>query len=178
MVGEIRDQETADVAVRAALTGHLLLATLHTNSAVAAITRLQDMGIPAYLIASALEGVLAQRLARLSCRFCRQPIPDSEPEMEDWLYFFDLPPGTQLMRGVGCEHCGGTGTKGRVAIVEMLEIGPKLRRAIMAQKDTDELRRAAREEGFTSLKDDARTKLLAGYLAPAEAMKILVGHED
>ena len=78
LVGEIRDQETADVAVRAALTGHLLLATLHTNSAVAAITRLQDMGIPAYLIASALEGVLAQRLARLSCRFCRQPIPDTE----------------------------------------------------------------------------------------------------
>ena len=77
LVGEIRDQETADVAVRAALTGHLLLATLHTNSSVAAITRLQDMGIPAYLIASSLEGVLAQRLARLSCRFCRQPIPDN-----------------------------------------------------------------------------------------------------
>ena len=178
LVGEIRDQETADVAVRAALTGHLLLATLHTNSAVAAITRLQDMGIPAYLIASALEGVLAQRLARLSCRFCRQPIPADNPEMEDWLHFFDLPPGTQLMRGVGCEHCGGTGTKGRVAIVEMLEIGPKLRRAIMAQKDTDELRRAAREEGFTSLRDDARTKLMAGYLSPTEAMKVLVGHED
>ena len=178
LVGEIRDQETADVAVRAALTGHLLLATLHTNSAVAAITRLQDMGIPAYLIASALEGVLAQRLARLSCRFCRQPIAADEPEMEDWLHFFDIPPGTQLMRGVGCEHCGGTGTKGRVAIVEMLEIGPKLRRAIMAQKDTDELRRAAREEGFTSLRDDARTKLLAGYLSPTEAMKVLVGHED
>ena len=178
LVGEIRDQETADVAVRAALTGHLLLATLHTNSAVAAITRLQDMGIPAYLIASALEGVLAQRLARLSCRFCRQPIPADHPELEDWLHFFDLPPGTQLLRGTGCDHCGGTGTKGRVAIVEMLEIGPKLRRAIMAQKDTDELRRAAREEGFTSLRDDARTKLLAGYLSPTEAMKILVGHED
>ena len=178
LVGEIRDQETADVAVRAALTGHLLLATLHTNSAVAAITRLQDMGIPAYLIASALEGVLAQRLARLSCRFCRQPIPDSDPELEDWLHFFDIPPGTPLMRGIGCEHCGGTGTKGRVAIVEMLEIGPKLRRAIMAQKDTDEMRRAAREEGFTSLRDDARTKLLAGYLSPTEAMKVLVGHED
>ena len=178
LVGEIRDQETADVAVRAALTGHLLLATLHTNSAVAAITRLQDMGIPPYLIASALEGVLAQRLARLSCRFCRQPVPENEPELEDWMHFFDLPPGTQLLRGVGCEQCGGTGTKGRVAIVEMLEIGPKLRRAIMAQKDTDELRRAAREEGFTSLRDDARTKLLAGYLSPQEAMKVLVGHED
>ena len=178
LVGEIRDQETADVAVRAALTGHLLLATLHTNSAVAAITRLQDMGIPAYLIASALEGVLAQRLARLSCRFCRQPVPADDPELEDWLHFFDIPPGTQLMRGVGCDHCGGTGTKGRVAIVEMLEIGPKLRRAIMAQKDTDEMRRAAREEGFTSLRDDARTKLLAGYLSPTEAMKVLVGHED
>ena len=178
LVGEIRDQETADVAVRAALTGHLLLATLHTNSAVAAITRLQDMGIPAYLIASALEGVLAQRLARLSCRFCREPIPESDPELEDWLNYFDIPPGTQLMKGMGCDHCGGTGTKGRVAIVEMLEIGPKLRRAIMAQKDTDELRRAAREEGFTSLRDDARTKLLAGYLSPQEAMKILVGHED
>ena len=178
LVGEIRDQETADVAVRAALTGHLLLATLHTNSAVAAITRLQDMGIPPYLIASALEGVLAQRLARLSCRFCREPIPDTEPEYEEWMHFFDLPPGTQLMRGAGCPQCGGTGTKGRVAIVEMLEIGPKLRRAIMAQKDTDELRRAAREEGFTSLRDDARTKLLAGYLSPVEAMKVLVGHED
>ena len=178
LVGEIRDQETADVAVRAALTGHLLLATLHTNSAVAAITRLQDMGIPTYLIASSLEGVLAQRLARLTCRFCREPIPRDDPQMEDWLNYFDLGADTQLMRGVGCEHCGGTGTKGRVAVVEMLEIGPKLRRAIMGQKDTDEMRRTAREEGFTSLRDDARTKLLAGYLSPTEAMKVLVGHED
>ena len=178
LVGEIRDQETADVAVRAALTGHLLLATLHTNSAVAAITRLQDMGVPPYLIASALEGVLAQRLARLSCRFCREPVPEDHPEMEEWRHFFDLPPGAQLMQGVGCPQCDGRGTKGRVAIVEMLEIGPKLRRAITSQKSTDEMRRAAREEGFTSLKDDARTKLLAGYLSPQEAMKVLVGHED
>ena len=178
LVGEIRDEETADIAVRAALTGHLLLSTLHTNSAVAAITRLQDMGVPSYLIASSLAGVLAQRLARLTCRGCRQAIAAEDPRRAEWGSFFNMDASAPFQEGTGCDRCGGRGTKGRVAIIEILEISGPVRRAILAGKDSESLRGAAREEGFRSLMSDAREKILAGFLSPAEAMKVLMGHEE
>src|SRR5207244_733760 len=96
LVGEIRDSETADIAVRAALTGHLVLSTLHTNSAAAAVTRLQDMGVPPFLIASSLTGVLAQRLVRLICRHCREAVPQDSAEYENSIARLRLPPGTPL----------------------------------------------------------------------------------
>jgi type II secretory ATPase GspE/PulE/Tfp pilus assembly ATPase PilB-like protein len=178
LVGEIRDAETADVAVRAALTGHLLLSTLHTNSAVAAVTRLQDMDVPSYLIASSLSGVIAQRLARLSCRHCRAPIPLDDPSRLEHGAALELAPDAPMFRGVGCDKCAGTGTRGRVALIEMLHVDSALRRGIMEKQDSDTLRTIARKNGFKTLVDDAREKVLAGHLSPEEAMSVIVGHEE
>jgi type II secretory ATPase GspE/PulE/Tfp pilus assembly ATPase PilB-like protein len=178
LVGEIRDAETADVAVRAALTGHLLLSTLHTNSAVAAVTRLQDMDVPPYLIASSLAGVIAQRLARLNCRYCRTPIPADDPARLENSAALELPADSPMFRGAGCPRCNGTGSKGRVALIEMLHIDTNLRRAIMDKQDSDTLRSIARQSGFKTLVDDAREKVIAGHLSPEEAMRVLVGHEE
>jgi type II secretory ATPase GspE/PulE/Tfp pilus assembly ATPase PilB-like protein len=178
LVGEIRDPETADVAVRAALTGHLLLSTLHTNSAVAAVTRLQDMDVPSYLIASSLTGVIAQRLARLNCRFCRTPIPLDDQGRLEAAVALDLAPDAPMFKGAGCERCNYTGSKGRMALVEMLRIDSKIRRAIMDKQDSDTLRTIAKEDGFKTLVDDARIKVVAGHIAPEEAMRVIVGHEE
>ncbi len=178
LVGEIRDPETADVAVRAALTGHLLLSTLHTNSAVAAITRLQDMDVPSYLIASSLVGVIAQRLARLNCRFCRAPIPQNDPARLEYGAALDLSPDSPMFKGAGCEKCGGTGSRGRMALLELLHIDSRLRRAIMDKQDSDTLRSIARQSGFKTLVDDARGKVTAGHISPEEAMRVIVGHEE
>jgi type II secretory ATPase GspE/PulE/Tfp pilus assembly ATPase PilB-like protein len=178
LVGEIRDPETADVAVRAALTGHLLLSTLHTNSAVAAVTRLQDMDVPSYLIASSLAGVIAQRLARLNCRYCRTPIPLDDPARLENCQALELPADAPMFRGAGCDHCGGSGARGRIAVIELLHIDTKLRRAIMENQDSDTLRTIARQSGFKTLVDDARSKVLAGHISPEEAMRVLVGHEE
>jgi type II secretory ATPase GspE/PulE/Tfp pilus assembly ATPase PilB-like protein len=178
LVGEIRDDETADVAIRAALTGHLVLSTLHTNSAVAAITRLQDMGVPSYLISSSIAGIIAQRLVRMNCRHCRGPMEPSEAEREEWASFFDMPLNATYTKGQGCEQCGGTGTRGRVAVLELLEVGSSLRKAISSKTDLDVLRGAARSEGMRTLRDDARAKIVAGHIAPDEAMRVLMGQED
>lgn len=178
LVGEIRDDETADVAVRAALTGHLVLSTLHTNSAVAAITRLQDMGVPPYLISSAVTGILAQRLVRMNCRHCRAQMTPTEAEREEYAAFFDMPLDATYVKGAGCEACGGTGVKGRVAVLEMLEVGASLRKAISGRMDLDILRGAARSEGMRTLRDDARAKILAGHIAPDEALRVLMGQEE
>ncbi len=178
LVGEIRDAETADVAVRAALTGHLLLSTLHTNSAVAAITRLQDMGVPPYLIASSLAGVIAQRLARLNCKFCRALIPLDDPSRLEYGAALEVAPDVPMYKGSGCEKCGFTGSRGRMALIELLHIDSRLRRAIMDKQDSDTLRSIAREGGFQTLVDDARNKVLAGHISPEEAMRVTVGHEE
>ncbi len=178
LVGEIRDSETADVAVRAALTGHLVLSTLHTNSAVAAVTRLQDMDVPPYLIASSLAGVVAQRLARLNCRHCRVPVPADDPARLENSAALELAPDAPMWRGSGCTQCGNTGSRGRVALIELLHVDTNLRRAIMDKEDSDTLRTIARKNGFKTLIDDAREKVVAGHLAPEEAMRVLVGHEE
>lgn len=178
LVGEIRDNETADIAVRAALTGHLLLSTLHTNSAVGAITRLQDMDVEPYLIASSLAGVVAQRLVKMNCRHCRSPLLDGEPEREEAIQALGLPTDAQLWKGRGCERCGGTGFKGRVAILELLMVDSKLRRAIANKAPVDELKQIALSNGFRSLWQDGREKLLSGITSPTEVMKALLGHEE
>ena len=178
LVGEIRDPETADVAVRAALTGHLLLSTLHTNSAVAAVTRLQDMDVPSYLIASSLACVIAQRLARLNCKFCRTPIPLDDPARLEYGVALDVAPDVPMFKGAGCEKCGQTGMCGRIAVIELLHIDSQMRRAIMDKQDSDTLRSIARQTGFRTLVDDARTKVLAGHISPEEAMRVIIGHEE
>ncbi len=178
LVGEIRDSETADMAIRAALTGHLVLSTLHTTSAVTAVTRLQDMGVPPFLIASSLSGVVAQRLVRLICRQCRCPVPRESEEYEMALAQLRLSPGTPMYHGAGCAACNGTGLRGRVALVEMLNVDQKIRRAIMDRVDADSLQRIAVQSGMRTLYQDGLDKLQRGITTAYEVARALLGAED
>jgi type II secretory ATPase GspE/PulE/Tfp pilus assembly ATPase PilB-like protein len=178
MVGEIRDGETADVAVRAALTGHLVLSTLHTNSAAAAVTRLQDMGVPPFLISSTLTGVLAQRLVRTICRHCRKPLSPNDPEYELHRYRLRLPLGTPLFHGAGCPECNDTGYQGRIALIELLHINKDIRAGIMEKVDADSLRRTAVDYGMKTLWQDGLDKLSRGVTTAEEVARALLGTED
>lgn len=171
MVGEIRDTETAKVAVQAALTGHLVLATLHTNDAASAPVRLVEMGVEPYLVASSLVCVIAQRLVRKICRDCAEtyvPMPNSI-EYE----FLDLPAGKTviLKRGTGCHICGNTGFKGRTAIAEVLIVTKNIRDLIKERVSSDEIKTQAIKEGMKTLIDDARQKVLMGVTAVEDAKK-------
>jgi type II secretory ATPase GspE/PulE/Tfp pilus assembly ATPase PilB-like protein len=178
LVGEIRDGDTADIAIRAALTGHLVLSTLHTNSAVAAVTRLQDMEVPAFLIASSLSGVIAQRLVRLICRDCRTPYDQTTPEYDAWRTRLNLEPGFPLFFGAGCDACKGRGTRGRLAIIELLAVERDIRRAIMNQVSSMELRDIAIKNGMRTLWQDALEKLRQGLTTPDEVARVLLGTEE
>lgn len=168
MVGEIRDLETAQVATQAALTGHLVLSTLHTNGAAASINRLLDIGLADYLVVSALAGVVAQRLVRVLCPECRAPYPASA-ELAARL---GLAAGTWLHRPVGCAACGGTGYAGRTGVYEVLVMDDALRRAILARADAAELHRAAAAGGMRSLFDDGVRKVAAGITTPEEVWRV------
>src|ERR1043165_6156196 len=147
LIGEIRDQETAQIAVQASLTGHLVLSTLHTNDAPNTVTRLVDMGMEAYKIASALRGVLAQRLLRRLCQVCRAPQTDPLPERVRQY----LPEGAELYQAVGCSECAHTGFRGRFGIVEILVMNPELERLIGRGATADKIAAAARANGMRSL---------------------------
>ena len=163
MVGEIRDLETAQIAVRAALTGHLVLSTLHTNSAVATMTRLRDMGLEPYLVASVLRGVLAQRLIRRLCRACRRTAPASPAEAAQ----LGIAAGTPLSHPAGCPECRNTGYRGRMAIAEFLTPTAELAAHLAAGAGEAELARAA---DLRSLADAARDAVLAGETSLAESL--------
>lgn len=178
LVGEIRDADTADIAIRAALTGHLVLSTLHTNSAVAAVTRLQDIGVPSFLIASSLSGVVAQRLARMICRHCRTPYAEDAPEYEAWRERLGLESGFPLSYGAGCERCNESGTRGRIAILELLPVERDIRRAIMERTGSSQLRDIAIQQGMRTLWQDGLEKLRQGLIAPEEVARVLLGTED
>jgi general secretion pathway protein E len=163
MVGEIRDRETADIAIRAALTGHLVFSTLHTNDAPSAITRLTDMGVENYLVTSSLVGVLAQRLVRLVCQQCRtQAASVISPEGER----------LQSWRGAGCERCNGSGYAGRMGIFEMMELNDELRTRIMANEDAGSLTTAARRYGMRSLREDGWRKIKSGVTTVEEVVRV------
>jgi len=178
LVGEIRDAETVEMAVRAALTGHLVLSTLHTNTAVAAMTRLQDMGVPPFLISSSVSGVLAQRLVRLICRHCRQPVPQDSPQYEVDIARLKLPPGTPLYHGAGCTECNGTGSRGRMALLELLNVDVNIRRAINDKADAATLQRIAIQNGMRTLWQDGLDKLQRGLTTADEIARVLLGAED
>ncbi len=178
LVGEIRDSETADIAIRAALTGHLVLSTLHTNSAVASVARLQDMGVPPFLIASSLSGIVAQRLVRLICRHCRQAVPLHTPEHDLAIAQLKLRPDTTIYHGVGCDHCHGTGYRGRVAVMELLNIDKDIRRAIMDRADADQLQAIARANGMRTIYQDSIDKLKNGLTTAEELARVLLGNEE
>ncbi|WP_435535887.1 GspE/PulE family protein [Azospirillum sp. ST 5-10] len=168
MVGEIRDLETAQVATQAALTGHLVLSTLHTNGAAASISRLLDIGLADYLVVSALAAVVAQRLVRVLCRDCRQPY-DAPDELAARL---GLPAGTTLWRPGGCPACGHTGYAGRTGVYEVLEMDEPLRRAVLARADAVELHRLAVAGGMRTLFADGVRKAVAGVTAPEEVWRV------
>jgi len=163
MVGEIRDRETADVAIRAALTGHLVFSTLHTNDAPSAITRLTDMGVENYLITSSLVAVLAQRLVRVICPHCKQPNGTVlSPEGESVLTW----------RGAGCPECNGRGYTSRVGIFEMMDVTDEIRKLIMKNADAGVLTRTARKNGMRNLREDGWRKIEDGVTTVEEVMRV------
>ncbi|MCD6277428.1 type IV-A pilus assembly ATPase PilB [candidate division WOR-3 bacterium] len=173
LVGEIRDSETASIAIRAALTGHLVLSTIHTNDAPSTVNRLIDMGIEPFLVASSLNLIQAQRLMRKVCPKCKEPYEPEEkllreagidPEM--------LKGGTLYKRGKGCQLCGFTGYKGRIAVTEVMPITPQLRDMILKGATSDELRETARKEGMRTLREDAIIKLKKGITTVEEVLRV------
>ena len=168
LVGEIRDQETAQIAVQASLTGHLVLSTLHTNDAPNAVTRLVDMGMEAYKIASALRGVVAQRLMRRICPACRAPSTDPVPERAAPF----IAAGTKLFRAVGCPECTMTGYRGRFSIVEVLTMNSELEHLIGLGTTADKLAEAARAAGMGSLWESGLRHVLAGESTVEELLRV------
>ena len=171
LVGEIRDKETADMAIKASMTGHLVFSTLHTNSAVGAIPRLVDLGIPGYLVEDALVGVLAQRLVRRVCRFCAAPAQPDAAE-RDWL---GEDVGTP-MAGSGCEHCNQQGFAGRTVISELFLPDDDIAEAIRSGADSNTLRRMAQERGQLDMADDGRAKVRAGLTTVEEVLRVCSSH--
>ncbi len=170
MVGEIRDAETAEIAIQAALTGHLVLATLHTNDAPGAVSRLLDMGVEDYLLASSLLGVLAQRLVRNLCGSCRRPV-DITPELLTEVDATDAT-GVTVFEEVGCKACAGTGFRGRSGIYELLDVSESIRKMILERRPADQLKGRAVELGMRTLRDDGWRKARAGATTVAEVLRV------
>lgn len=179
MVGEIRDKETAETAIQAALTGHLVLSTLHTNDAPGAIVRLQNMGIEPFLISSALIGVIGQRLVRTICPHCREVFPPP-PGLLDSLGI-RLPNGFRpvLARGTGCPRCGGRGMRGRTALFELMPMSETLRQMALQQRPGSDLQRQARLEGMITMREAGLRRVVEGLTTPDELSRVLaVEHEE
>ena len=173
MVGEIRDVETAEIAFKAALTGHLVLSTLHTNSAPETITRLLDIGIEPYLIASSLNLIVAQRLLRKNCEKCKVEAMPTDLQINVFRsYGFDVD-DCRFARGEGCEQCSGTGYKGRIAVYEVMPMLADLQELIIKGKSSFEIKAKAEALGFTSLQVQGFQKLTAGIIAPVEWIRVL-----
>ncbi|MDD4912207.1 MAG: GspE/PulE family protein [Sideroxydans sp.] len=174
MIGEIRDLETADMAIQAALTGHLVLSTLHTNDAPAAITRLLDLGVPSYLLNATLLGIMAQRLVRTLCPHCKQPMPVQEGDHELWdnlVSPWKAPRPAQLQRPQGCLECRMTGYSGRIGIYEILLMSPALRKIINAETDIAAVRDQASREGMKPLRISGAQKVASGLTTLEEVLK-------
>ncbi len=170
LIGEIRDLETAEIAIQAALTGHLVFSTLHTNDAPGAITRLQDMGVEPYLVASVLEGVLAQRLLRRVCQACRTPDAPNAADLE--ALGIEGAAGAELWRGRGCDECRGTGYRGRTGIYELFPITEDARSLILRRAPSRDIRREAVEHGMVTLRLDGWRKACAGVTTVEEILRV------
>lgn len=172
LVGEIRDVETAEIAIHASLTGHLVFSTLHTNDAAGAITRLVDMGIEPFLVASSLVSVLAQRLVRTLCPNCRIAYELSPAELAELGHYTDKNKTGKLYRGQGCETCSGTGFFGRTGIYEMLLIDDDIRNLITTSTDSNTIKKKASSKGMTSLRDDGFQKVIKGITTMPEVLRV------
>jgi type IV pilus assembly protein PilB len=171
LVGEMRDKETAEIAVKAALTGHLVLSTLHTNSAIGTISRLRNMGIESFLVSATLAGVVSQRLARRVCPSCKAPREASEAEKK----ILGQPTGKPLTiyAGAGCDACGGFGMKGRQVVYELLVTDPELAELVARNASETEILQVAREQGFRTIREHATSLVLEGVI-PVEALTRVV----
>jgi type IV pilus assembly protein PilB len=176
MIGEIRDRATAQLAVEAALTGHLVLSTLHTNDAPSAATRLVEMGIEPFLVGSALDCVLAQRLARKLCEWCKESYVPTEAEISParWPRDAGVEPPEKMWRPVGCRNCGQTGFNGRMAITEVMPISEDIERMTLARAPASDLKRAAISGGMTTLRHDGLLKVVAGDTTLDEVIRVTV----
>jgi type IV pilus assembly protein PilB len=168
MIGEMRDEETAEIAVRAAITGHIVFSTLHTNDAAGAITRLEDMGIPDYLVADALVGVIAQRLVKRLCPECKRRGRTNAKEMA--ILRIDEP--ITIFRPQGCQFCGGTGYKGRIAVHEIMYMNENMRSAVAREKNLEVLRDLARQNGMDTLWTSCRAIVEKGMTSIQELMTL------
>jgi general secretion pathway protein E len=176
MVGEMRDLETAENAVQAALTGHMVLSTLHTNDAVSAIIRLLDLGIPAFLIQATMIGVLAQRLVRKICVYCKESYEIDFKELEAHGLGFSQKGSVKLFQGKGCLKCRGTGYSGRIGIFELVPVNEAIRKLIKTETDTETLRAQAIKEGMYTLRQNAVKKLLEGKTTLEEVLRVTWTH--
>ncbi len=176
LVGEIRDKETAEIAVQASLTGHLVFSTLHTNDAPSAITRLGDIGVPPFLIASSVIAIMAQRLVRLVCLKCRESYMPPEEEIKAARITPEMMKTASFMRGKGCKNCNNTGYRGRKGIFEMLAMNAKLREMTFNREPTQVIRKVARSTGMRTLLEDGVYKALKGITTLEEVMSIC--HHD
>jgi len=172
MVGEIRNLETAQIAVQSALTGHLIFSTLHTNDACGAITRLIDMGVKPYLASSTVQGVLAQRLVRTICPSCREAYKPSEEEAKILSLSPEEVNSLKLYRGKGCPTCAYTGYKGRMGIFELFIMTDEARELVLNNSSSTELNKKAKESGMKGLKEDGLNKVKRGYTTVEEVMRV------
>jgi type IV pilus assembly protein PilB len=172
MVGEIRDGETAEIAIRAALTGHLVFSTLHTNDAPSSINRLIDMGVPYYLVASATKMIMAQRMMRKICQTCKEEINLTEEQVQGLGVHKDLLRNIRAFKGVGCQDCNNTGLSGRTGIYEVMPITSEIESLILAQAGDSEIRKMAVEQGMFNLRMAAVDKMKAGIVSIEEVFSV------
>ncbi|HEY2432541.1 MAG TPA: GspE/PulE family protein [Vicinamibacterales bacterium] len=172
MVGEIRDNETAQIAINSALTGHLVFTTVHANNVIDVLGRFLNMGVEAYQFVSALNCVLAQRLVRNICVHCKRPAKVSRAQLLESALDPDLADAGRFFEGAGCIECGGTGFKGRTAICELLDLSDNIREIILARRPNSEIKKAARDEGMRSLRESAVEQVLAGKTTLREVNKV------
>jgi type II secretory ATPase GspE/PulE/Tfp pilus assembly ATPase PilB-like protein len=171
MVGEMRDPESLAIGIQAGLTGHLVLSTLHTNNAVETIGRMVDMNAEPYLIAGVMVGILAQRLVRLNCRKCREAYRPTQDEMETLRFTQEELSTARFAKGKGCSECRGTGQKGRIGVFELILGTPEFRAAVARGADFQMLAEAAKKQGYRTMMDDGKSKVLAGWTTPDEVIK-------
>ena len=174
MVGEIRDKETAEISIRAALTGHLVFSTIHTNDSASTITRLLDMGIEPFLVASSVEGIVAQRLVRGLCKNCRKPVElDRDFLLEHGFPVERLENEGPIYEAVGCDECRGSGYKGRTGIFEILPVTDEIRPLIIAHASASEIKqRAVAAHGVKNLREDGWDKVLKGVTTIDEILRV------
>jgi len=178
MIGEIRDLETAEIAVNASLTGHLVFSTLHTNDAPSAVTRLIDIGVKPFLVASSTRAIMAQRLVRKICEKCKEPAKATESELRLLGPAAEQIANTSLFRGRGCSDCTFSGYKGRIGLFEIFVITDEVRHLIFERVSASVLRNKARELGMRTLREDGLRKVIAGQTTLEEVFRVTMGDQN